>query len=552
MKKFNYYILLLIAFVIGYFFMYGPYGYNDADDGYTMALCWRMYNGEIPYRDFILVRPPLPFLVHLPTLYLVPQNYQVIFERFLFFVMMGCSALFAALSIDKLFDLKTFRIHPFLLATIGFVFSVHNFPPMAWCTVDAVFWGSLGIYILVKSPSLLSVTTGMLFLFFAALCKQSFYLMPFAGIIFIHVFHRDRKKTAAAIISLTAMISLFLLVLSSMGALKGFIKMTVGSTTLSDLIAAGVFRYFVITAKYLLVPLAVWLAAVKLSAFPKFARIKELVPYFFISFIVFYLLAKFVYTVLYAGIPYEPEYSPFYQDDTATLLFILSVFLFIANFSMEKKWLGLMFMILLSWSSGISWGYQTTAFFSTPMLFCFFIVANKYFNTHNITRLAVFTLLIGTLTYQLAYEKPYCNPLKRNLTYNLSDILPKLSHIKVGRDTYDKYHELLLLKKKYGDNFKTLPGMPLVNYLTNTNSPVPLDWIFNAEVNNNDASILDALRSKKTLVFMERHPQLIKITDIKEKFHAGTAYFITHNWERIDSTNYFDIYKPKEENGIAQ
>jgi len=86
----NKFQVLFILFVTFYALYYSFYGYDDADGGYTLALSWRICNGEFPYRDFILVRPPLSPLFHSLPLFILPDNYQIIFDRFL------CYLLFAS------------------------------------------------------------------------------------------------------------------------------------------------------------------------------------------------------------------------------------------------------------------------------------------------------------------------------------------------------------------------------------------------------------------------------------------------------------------------
>lgn len=543
MKKFNY-LLLFIIFVISYFVVYGFYGYNDADDGYVLAFSWRVFNGEIPYRDFISVRPPLTFLFHSLPLYFIPDNYQIIFERFLFYVLMALSCLFCSLSLVNVFK-QNFQINSYLLATIGFVFSVHNFSPMPWYTVDGIFFASFGIFILIRSSSLYSVVFGMLFLVLSALCKQPFYLMPFVGIVFIIVIYRDWRKTTVAILSLILLISIYTFILYKLNALTSFLYLTTGSTKISDLLTAGVFSYLRVYSFYIIIPLGFWIIAHRLSSIKKLSRVKELVPYFFISLLLLYPLAHFVYSVLYKVSIYNPTLSFGYEGKTGSFLFILATALFILNFKVEKKWVSLGFFVLLSWCTGISWGGQTPVLFSTPLLFCFFYISNYYFNVKKVSKLVIYTLSIGTFTYYLAYQKPSCNPVRRDLVFEVSDIFPKLNHIKVGKDIYDKYHEFKYLTTKYGSNFKTLPGMPLSNYLTNTRSPISLDWVSNGETNNQNDDILKMLVKKNVVVFVEKIPQIITVSNSQDRFNSSVTYQIKSSWIKIDSTQHFEVYKNK-------
>lgn len=217
-----------------------------------------------------------------------------------------------------------------------------------------------------------------------------------------------------------------------------------------------------------------------------------------------------------------------------------------ANLSQDKKSITLWFLILVSWTAGISWGYQTPVLFSTPLIFGFLLASYQYFEVKKITNLALYTLLLGTIIYFVAYQKPYGNPMRHSLTYEVADLFPKLKFIKVGKDTHDKYTEFASLVSKYGSNFKTLPGMPLSNYLTNTISPIKIDWVINAETNNENNLIIKDLGFKKTIIFMEKNSLFIDVSNSKEKFNSSVAYFIKTNWQKVDSTNYFEIYKIKE------
>ncbi|MEO8088109.1 MAG: hypothetical protein ABI763_14900 [Bacteroidota bacterium] len=532
--------LLFFLFVIFYFVTYGSFGYDDADNGYTLALSWRIFNHEVPFRDFIMVRPPLSPIFHALPFYIIPDNYQVIFDRLFTYLLIAFSSLFSAFSIEKTFRVKEYNLYPWLLATIGFVFSVRNFPNMAWHTVDGVFFASVGIYILVCFSSLHSIALGILFLFFSALCKQPFYLLPVAGIGFISVVYKDWKKTMLAVFCLLSFVAIFTMLLYKQNALLDFVKLTSGSTKLKDLIQAGFKNYIFFNYFYLIIPFIAWFFSSRIPYIKYLFGKKYLVPYVFITFLLLWPISKFMYVLLFK----EVAYRTFFQDEVAKLFFIVTVFLLLKNLSLEKKWITLWFLILVSWCASISWGYQTPSFFSTPLIFGFFLVSIQYFDIRKANCLALYTLLSGTIVYFVAYQKPYCNPMRYKLNYELSGLFPKLQYIKVGKETFDKYTEFASLVNKYGTNFKTLPGMPLANYITNTNSPIRIDWVFNAETNHEDTAILNDLAQKNTVVFLEKMPQIVKVTNLDAKFSSLVAYVITVNWQKVDSTNYFEVYKP--------
>jgi hypothetical protein len=548
MKLFNYFNsnkfpVLFILFIIFYFLFYGCYGLDDADGGYTLALSWRIFNGEIPYRDFILVRPPLSPFFHSLPMYIVPANYQIISERLFSYLLFATSSLFGALTVDKVFRPKGFIINKYLLALTGFVFSVHNWPPMAWHTVDGIFFASIGIYILVCFSSLYSVVSGILFLFLSALCKQPFYLLPVAGIVFVSVIYKDRKKIIASVCSLLFFAGVFFLILYKQNTVISFIKFTSESSTLEDLVAAGFINYLKIGALYFIFPFVFWLIVRQPFVFRYLSIKEDLVPYFFISITLLFPLSEFAYVLIFKG--KEVIWSTFIKDRTANILFLTTIFFLLSNLSLKKERLTLWFLILVSWCASLSWGYQTPVLFSIPLITGFLLVSSQYFKVKKTANLALYTLLLGSLTYFVAYQKPYQNPMRYKLTYKINQLFPKLKYIKVSKETYDKYTELASLVARYGVNFKTLPGIPISNYLTNTNSPAKIDWVFNAETGNENENnnIINSLALKNTVIFMEKNPQLIVVSDSKEKFNSSVAYFIKTNWRKIDSTNYFEIYR---------
>lgn len=537
----KYYAILFIAFPVIYFLLYGSYGYNDADDGYTLAVSWRIFNGEIPYKDFIMVRPPMSPLFHSLTLFLIPENYQIIFERFLCFELFALSSLFASLAIDKVFNLKTYNINPYLLAIVGFVFSVSNFPPTAWHTVDGVFFASFGIFLLVRFSNIYMIIFGMLLLFFSALCKQSFYLMPFAGIAYIALIHKNWIKSIVSIISLLIFVGLFVFILSRVNAVQNFMELTSGSTKIADLIKAGVSSYFSVQSIYFLAPFAFWFVAHVFFDKKRYLCCVKLIPFVFITLSLLYPLAGFCWDIYYSDFNNNIFGNAAFED-TAKILFILSMFLFISRFEIDKKWFTLYFLTILSWCAGISWGCPSPVMYSTPLVFSFLLISQHYFKVKNLRILIIYTFIMGTITYFIAYQKPQLNTLRKDLDYDLSDIFPKLKYIKVGKLTHEKYHDLSRLIEKYGNNFKTLPDMPLSNYLSNTNSPIQLDWVFNAETNNQSESVINRLSENHPIVFIEKKP-LMKISNSDLKFHSKVTYYIQENWTKIESTMYFDVYK---------
>jgi hypothetical protein len=518
--------------------LYCPYGYDDTDNGFTLAQSWRIYSGEFPYRDFISVRPPVSPLLHSIILFVFPDNLQFVLDRVFCFFLIAASSFFGAVTLCKLFNSNEFRINPYLLATVSFVFSVHHFPPMAWHTVDAIFFGSFGAYVLLNFSSVYSVAAGMILLFLSALSKQPFYLLPFAGVVLTALIHKEWKRPLMAAITLLLCIGSFVFILKRNEALSPFLALTVGSTKLDDLISAGLVNYVNTETRYIAVFFCLWVLIKKMLLKRNITLNAAVLPYIFLACI--FLVPLQHYLNLFFSDKITDDY--FFDENVAKYLFIISIISLAINFSLEKKWLAFSFLLTISWCASISWGYQTPVLFSLPLVTGFLFASYRYFGVKNIFYLSAYALLIGLITYFFAYQKPYRNPVRGVLNYNLSAVFPKMSHINISKKTYDKYIDFSTLVKKFGSNFKTLPGMPLSNYLTNTSSPTRLDWVFNAETGNENDKILDELKRKNVVVFLEKD-QLSNIDSSDRKANSYVSFYIRNNWQKIDSTQYFEIYK---------
>lgn len=87
------YRLLGIGFLMAvlYFLAYGFHGMSDTDQGFISALSYRVVQGEIPYVDFIYIRPPLSLYLHAFIQSFIPASLEILGERFIFYLFMALS-----------------------------------------------------------------------------------------------------------------------------------------------------------------------------------------------------------------------------------------------------------------------------------------------------------------------------------------------------------------------------------------------------------------------------------------------------------------------------
>ena len=192
-----------------------------------LAGAWRVVRGQIPYQDFASARPPLTLLLHALPLLVLPAWLQLLAGRIGFYLFVWATSFFSADALVRAFrgDADARAIDRWLLAGAAFVFSAHDFPPMAWHTVDGLLFASLGVALLARRRGAPSLAAGSLALLLAALTKQSFYPLALLAPLFAGLLHgRGAALGASLWIGLGA--SAVLAALALAGLLPAFLAQT--------------------------------------------------------------------------------------------------------------------------------------------------------------------------------------------------------------------------------------------------------------------------------------------------------------------------------------
>ena len=160
-------IIFCLIFIF-YAIVWAPLGLDTKDGGFMLGMSWRILHGEVPYRDFIYVRPPLPLYIHIIPLlfggFAIYTDRIITLTQFAVIALAGSAALFQALRRD--YEPSSF----WSFAACCFVMSVHNFPLFGWYTIDGVFFSALALLALMRRNFLLSGALAAA----ALLCKQNF------------------------------------------------------------------------------------------------------------------------------------------------------------------------------------------------------------------------------------------------------------------------------------------------------------------------------------------------------------------------------------------
>jgi len=511
---------------------YAPFGFSGLDEGFLTALAWRVVSGEIPYRDFIYIRPPGSVLLHALPLLLVPDPYVVIAERYLLFLVVAAYSWIAAAVLDHGFELPAMGVPRWALALAGFALSLQGFPPMPWHTVDGLLFSALGIWALTCMPGAVGVGAGMVGLALAASCKQSFvFLLPLALAHVALVRGARAFWVGAAVIAATGATAAGVAV--RLGMLVPALEQIGGSASPVSLLYAGVVAYVKGPASLAaglvvcgLVAAAAWRAVAR-------ARIPgPVLAYGALAAVIGLQIAS----VLRARSFQQPVLN---FPGLLLVASAASLLLWPAGRSRAAR-LDAALLLAAAWCASLSWGYPTPLLFATPLVFG--VVWGAWRALGAAPRALTWTVAALALAAQAAaYAYPYREEPRARLDRDLGAVYARLAGVHSGPRQFDKLTELRDLQDTYGEGLVVLPGMPLLSYLDGELPRLPVDWARNAEVGPAQQRVIAALERERPAVLIERDPH--------PPCHQGAACcatcgWVERHWRRVRTTRFFDVYLP--------
>jgi len=531
----NWTLIFFLLLPVFYCYLYAPYGLEDEDTGFITALCWRIFNGQIPYKDFIYIRPPITIYFHSIIFQLIPANYYIIFERCFFYFIVWIYSFLASLIISAFYDLQKMKLDKYLLSSSFFTFSCHNFPPMAWPSVDGVFFACLGAYFLSRQPRFYNTILSILFFVLSSLTKQSFFIMPIVPLLYLLLNYKLYKisNLIFAILTLFLSASILFMFLYKYSIVNSFITETTGQTGLYDLFSTAILQY--LGSNYMF--------AISLILFYIFTRrfFKINIGWFGLLYIISLLGLICARSLYHQCNIYPREYSQF--------LFLICLVIIIKEFTIKNRSIHILLVLLsISWCASISRGYPLPVLFSPPLLFGTYLYLSKYSSFKYLNIFNFLILLFSLVTFFIAYQYPYRYQERKFMEYDISHVFPKLKYIKVQKKTYDKYSELKFIGNQYNDKFAILPSMPLSFYLLNKQNPLPVDWATNIEDNYDNENLINILESKIEYVLLEKNNITFTGTcsfknHSTDKDCSVLYTYVKENWVLIKTYEYFDIYR---------
>lgn len=524
-----------------YLVLYTPYGMDTTDFGYFYGYAWRILKGQIPYRDFSYIKPAFPLYWHAFWLWLTPREWEILAGKAGFLFTLLCASWFSACYLARLFRLDALKLPLPLLATCGFVFSIHSFPHMPWHTADGVLFSSAALWLAACSwPAASGIMAAC-----AMFCKQSFLLVPLAILLFIFLRFKNIKKCLYFIATLCCCFLLVFLWLWHNDAWEAFRRMTTGQLDMREALDAGIWIY--LRQNWLLPVLAClpWILAMAArKKLPGFA----LPPYLYLALLLIWQF--YIIFTSKAWVGYGVSWPTLFMLLGGLCILFPGEFLTpLFRIQTDKPLLlpavSLGVILLASWSVAISGGYKIPAMMAAPLLFSFFLI--QWRMGGSVAILAWCALGCGLLIFGCAWRYPYVFPVRplqlSEITWNAGDIYPMARGVKVDRVMYEKLRELKELRAKYGDRYKTLPAFSFAYYL-NGDSPVySSDWLIDWEINGEVDRLYQELVDKDLVVFMERDQLEDEKADNYDRAGYGVPQRVRKNWKIVEETPHFVVFR---------
>ncbi|MFN8393238.1 MAG: hypothetical protein U0176_01045 [Bacteroidia bacterium] len=536
-SKAAFYIFASLPLV--YFLLFGFHGMDAADRGFIPALAYRILGGEVIYRDFFYVRPPLTPYLHTLEMALLPDTWEMIGYRLVYYVFMWLPIYWSIRALERYVDFGKMGVSPWILGAMGYALSLHNFFAAPWHTVDGIFFAALGFYAMTRSSRPLHVGLGLFCLGLSALTKQPFGVVPFIGVglaVFLHGWRQGLLGTVvtAGLAGIGFAVVEFALT-PGYSFFSEMLAQITGSTSLNEMRWGG-YQLYIRPAVIAFGPgLVIWLVL-------KFAFKKSFNGWPMAIYTLLGLVA------VGAGmLAVTIQYGGFVQPKTGfihALVFCGGAIAGLTFIRRDRKAMALLLaMTGVAWASGISWGY------AIPVLYCFpAVFAVAYFISHIAEFRAPSWYWTGAMVVVLGCMGAlnlyvYHDGKRSEITHDLGEVFPKLSHIKAGPEQFANYSELKMLIGKYPQPYTVLPSLPLAHYLTDTKAPLPVDWAHDAEVNYDRGigKLISTLEASNSMVFVMRE-ELYRAEE-DGHYRCSTLRHVLDHWDRVDSTSAFYVYR---------
>jgi hypothetical protein len=521
-------VFALILLPVVVHLLFSPLGFSPTDDGFTLAYARRWLDGQVPHRDFIIIRPAFSPLLHTPEV-LLGGEATYLLSRLVACFQFALIAWLWALMILHHSRVAFPAVITASLVSIIFMLSAHTFPLMAWHTIDGLTFVSAGLAARFLLPrrwrpfAYLLVGT-------SAICKQSFLLTAPLLILALSDWRDFRCWAAAALPGLLYAVYLWL-----NGALEAGVQQLSSQT---GLVQTGLASY--LTPEVLL--------GVLLGAVVTRQAAYRQIPF---------RLTTSVFTVLLL----------IGAASLISTVFSFMLFGFLVGFALVQRrqhrsspFVSLALSALVTaWSASLSLGYNTPVLVSGPLAAVFLVYVGTQYQSWMHPRLLVgasmaLAVMVGAAFVSARLHAIYRDQPASQLTYDLGGIVPGMAGIRTNANTFTWLADLQQAVKtaaSSGLRYAIIPDVAGWWVKSSQSNPLPIDWVLNVELNSQAlvARVIDSLNSQrgKLVVIVENH-DVNRLAEglfplIEASLEHEVVRYVRETFTPAATTEFFTLYR---------
>jgi hypothetical protein len=557
-------IIFILSVSLVFHFLFSRLGFNPTDDGFILAGSRRIIDGQVPHRDFISIRTPGSYFLHIPIV-LLGDDYTLWLSRYVVWFQFACIAWVCVVVVGNVFNTFKSVGEKVGLGLAAFCFSAHFFPLMVWHTIDALFFVSLGMLPFFRQSSWKTKMVGYILIGASSLFRQNFILLIPLSVL---LFNDWRQKRYWLGVSFPLLFYVSYLAINN--ALSDAI-LQLTTYSFKETLSGGIFGY--LNSRYALIGVLMGcLAAIIVYDNSSFGRIKIDNPRLR-TIGVLILFAFPLVSTFYLALGTRYLYSACFALFGATIGILAYLIFKERRFTRPIK-CGII-MLVIAWSASLSIGYNTPALVSGPLVL--FLVGfalssfryeikellpsknlgvlkrffNRFFFGTYASVLTVLLVISSTAAFVVARENYIYRDLSGpQLSYDLGGVLLSANLILTNNNTYTFLRDLQVaesIAKEKGDKYAIIPDVA-VNWVKSPQAnPLSIDWSLNTELGSQklvDRVVGDLESQRGTLIIIvQKYEAYSLASELKPLSDSYTiVQYVRSHFEKLNETQFFELY----------
>jgi hypothetical protein len=513
-------------------FLFSWMGFTPTDEGFTLAHSRRILDGQVPHRDFIIIRPFVSCLLHVPFVALGGDYTFWLSRLFVWFQLATISWLWVSIS-NRLLGWPLSAANAFLLALISFAATTHTKHLTAWHTIDGLFFIAIGLALCIgKLPT--AKLAGYFLIALSALCKQNFVFVAPLSLLILGDW-REIKYWIAIVLPGLCYVLYLMLACALPDAL-------VQLSSHTELLSTGFIRYLNL---WVVLAVIVGYLVLGLSHSRPSANANR-----WFSIAMFCLLPLLVAAVsLWFGVLATAAFFLF------GLLASEATHLLTSDSAPAAELRVVLLVLVTAWSASISGGYNSPALMAGPILVALSVHVILRYKDDSVLRYSIsIAAVMILLSFGVARTKfIYRDQPARNLTKSLAGVLPGARPIYTNPNTFafmSDLNQAVDLVKAQNKEYAILPDVAAYWVNATQENPLPAVWPQASELSSEVLMkrFIDSMEARKTnTVFIV---QKVEAKDLASGFvplansdyYEVVRYVRTH-FQKTQETSYFELYR---------